>query len=98
MGLRLRGFQQEADNANSRNSVWQNTSRANYYTQGGQQMSTITVKRRKEIKRHLNNIADGCENRMPFWTVVDLFTVQLMRDAAAAIDALENQSKRKASK
>jgi predicted transcriptional regulator len=66
--------------------------------EGVLQMSTITVKRRKEIKRHLNNIADGCEKRMPLWTVVDLFTVRLMRDAAAAIDALENQSKRKASK
>jgi len=61
-------------------------------------MSAITAKRRKEIKRHLTIIAIYSENRMPLWTVIDRFTVKLLLDAAAAIEGLENQSKRKARK
>jgi hypothetical protein len=51
----------------------------------------MNAKRRKEIKTLLTNIANGSENRMPLWTVMDRFTCALMRDAVKAIERLEKK-------
>ncbi len=58
----------------------------------------MTTKQRKEIKRQLSNIANGSEKRMPLWTVMDMFTVRLMRDAVKAIEQLEKKLKCKKAK
>ena len=58
----------------------------------------MTTKRRKEIKRQLSNIANGSEGRLPAWTIMDLFTCRIMRDAVKAIEQLEKKRKRKKAK
>jgi len=49
----------------------------------------------KRIKRQLRNIARGSRQRMPLWTVMDIFTCDLMRDAAKLIQELEDKLKAK---
>jgi hypothetical protein len=55
----------------------------------------MKAERRKEIKRNLTLIANGSENRMPLWSVMDLYTCRLMRDAVTAIESLEKKRRRK---
>jgi hypothetical protein len=55
----------------------------------------VKVERRKEIKRDLTLIANGSEERMPLWTVVDMRLVRLLRDAVTAIESLEKKRRRK---
>jgi hypothetical protein len=55
----------------------------------------MKAERRKEIKRDLTLIANGSENRMPLWSVMDLYTCRLMREAVTAIESLEKKRRRK---
>lgn len=51
--------------------------------------------RKAEIANALKSIADGAQNRLPLWTVLDNFTCNLMREAASVIHTPSKRSKRK---
>lgn len=53
----------------------------------------MSAKKRKEIKRAMTAIANGAEARMPLWTVLDNYTIRLLRDAVDAINKLEKNRK-----
>lgn len=47
------------------------------------------------IVRQLTNIANGSESRLPLWTVMDNFTIKLLREAAKTIKRQEAKLKKR---